>query len=75
MEAKNSPPTMDNIFFVWEYLMQRFSEINNQSINTMTREDIEEREKHFLHLRCIVLLVLSKMTKKLAENLCEKRYA
>jgi len=73
MEAKNSPPTMENLFFVWEYLMQRFSEINNQFINTMTREEIEEREKHFSHLRCIVLLVLSKMTKKLADNTCEKR--
>jgi hypothetical protein len=73
MEAKNYPPTMDNIFFVWEYLMQRFSEINNQLIYTMTREEIEEREKHFSHLRCIVLLVLSKMTKKLADNTCEKR--
>lgn len=75
MEAKNSPPPMENLFFVWEHLMQRFSEIQDQCTPELSKEDLDEREKQFSHLRCIVLLVLSKMMKRLNENnSCEQRY-
>ncbi|CAG5099260.1 Oidioi.mRNA.OKI2018_I69.XSR.g16389.t1.cds [Oikopleura dioica] len=76
MEAKNCPPPMENLFFVWEHLMQRFSEIQDQCTPELSKEDLDEREKQFSHLRCIVLLVLSKMMKRLSENnSCEQRKA
>lgn len=66
---------MENLFFVWEHLMQRFSEIQDQCTPELSKEDLDEREKQFSHLRCIVLLVLSKMMKSLSENnSCEQRY-
>ena len=57
--------------------MQRFSELHSTDFRSigMTKDELDEREKQFSHLRCIVLLVLSKMMKKLADNTCAKRFA
>jgi ankyrin repeat protein len=89
MENKNTIPGLSDLLFVWNHIHERFRKLqefnwtNNKSgVNSadanltkeQTDEKDQEKEKQFTHLRCILLLILSKMLKILSKSGdCNKR--
>jgi hypothetical protein len=74
MEMKNRSPSIDDLLFVWNHILQRFHALLKYNVNTIrSDEDQEEIEKHFVHLRCILLLILAKMLRILNLAIEENR--
>jgi len=76
MENKNARPGIDDLLFVWNHIHERFRQLQQYRppppTKTLTKDQEEEKEqekeKQFTHLRCILLLILSKMLKRLASD-------
>ena len=77
MESKNEPLNLDDLLFVWNHIHDRFRKLQVFNLNYSPKPDLtkdqldekeQEKEKQFTHLRCILLLILSKMLKTLSKN-------
>merc|ERR1712136_726118 len=77
MESKNEPLNLDDLLFVWNHIHDRFRKLQAFNLNYSPKPDLtkdqldekeQEKEKQFTHLRCILLLILSKMLKTLSKN-------
>ena len=77
MESKNEPLNLDDLLFVWNHIHDRFRKQQAFNLNYSPKPDLtkdqldekeQEKEKQFTHLRCILLLILSKMLKTLSKN-------
>jgi len=63
MEMKNRPPLIEDLLFVWNHIQERFHAIQTHNSKYSTKQaktddEREDAEKHFAHLRCILLLIL-----------------
>jgi len=67
MELKSRPPSFGDLHFVWRHILARFVAVQ-KSPPKITEDEREDAEKHFAHLRCILLLILAKMIKLRESN-------
>ena len=67
MELKSRPPSFGDLHFVWRHILARFVAVQ-KSPPKITEDEREDGEKHFAHLRCILLLILAKMIKLRESN-------
>ena len=67
MELKSRPPSFVDLYFVWRHILTRFAAVQ-RAPPKVTDDEREDAEKHFAHLRCILLLILAKMLKLRKNN-------
>jgi len=83
MENKHATAGIDDLLFVWNHIHERFRQLQlykpepptKQLTPDQLEEKEQEKEKQFTHLRCILLLILSKMLKRLESDDNAKRQA